>query len=359
MDQREDWHLTDTIEHEQGRGDPFAAAIRGTRMPMVITDPRQPDNPIIFANSAFQSLTGYDRSEIIGRNCRFLQGPDSDRDAVRALGEAIRAGEACEVELLNYRKDGSTFWNALFISPVRNEAGDIQFFFGSQLDVTERVKRHEAVLREKEHTEKLVRERTAELQAALAAKTTLLTELDHRVKNNLTMIGSLLRLQSRSMSGPELRAALEEMLVRVDALGVVHRHLFQEGDLTKFDLATFAKDLFGELPQQLALPGTFVFSVEPVEIDANIASAAGLLLNELVYQARLLAGPVKARLGVDGITAVFEVKAKSIEFQSVLRNKSAMASELIERLRGQTGATLSWIGDDTVRVILPRAADTQ
>lgn len=275
-----------------------------------------------------------------------------------ALSRAIRAGEPCEVELLNYRKDGTAFWNALFLSPVRNEDGDIQFFFGSQLDVTERVKRHQVVLLEKERTEELVQNRTAELQAALAAKSTLLTELDHRVKNNLTMIGSLLRLQSRSISGPELRAALEEMLVRVDALGVVHRHLFQAGDLAKFDLAGFAKDLFGELPQQVALPGTFVFSVAPVEIHANIASAAGLLLNEVVYQARLLGVPVKAQLGSEGPSAVFEVNAKAADLRASLGAKNAMASELVERLRGQTGATLSWSEADTLRVTLPRAADT-
>jgi hypothetical protein len=148
------------------------------------------------------------------------------------------------------------------------------------------------------------------------------------------------------------------MLVRVDALGVVHRHLFQAGDLAKFDLATFAKDLLGELPQQIRLPGTFIFSVDPVEVDANIASAAGLLLNELVYQARLLAVPVKAHLGSDDVSAVFEVSAKSTEFRAALSVKNAMAAELIERLRGQTGANLTWVRDDTVRVTIPRVVDT-
>jgi hypothetical protein len=68
MKERDDWHPTDDIKHETGSGDPFAAAVRATRMPMVITDPAKPDNPIVFCNEAFQKLTGYSRDEIIGRN---------------------------------------------------------------------------------------------------------------------------------------------------------------------------------------------------------------------------------------------------------------------------------------------------
>ncbi|WP_304481816.1 PAS domain-containing protein [Novosphingobium sp. P6W] len=82
MKQSDNWHLTDILDYEHGRGDPFAAAVRATRMPMVITDPAQQDNPIVFCNEAFQSLTGYTRDEIVGRNCRFLQGPDTDPEAV-------------------------------------------------------------------------------------------------------------------------------------------------------------------------------------------------------------------------------------------------------------------------------------
>ena len=101
MKQQDDWRLTDVVEHEIGRGDPFAAAIRGTRMPMVITDPRRDDNPIVFANKAFQDLTGYERDEIIGQNCRFLQGPKSDKAAVAKIREALEAGADIHIDLLN------------------------------------------------------------------------------------------------------------------------------------------------------------------------------------------------------------------------------------------------------------------
>src|SRR3990167_3593724 len=83
----------DRLAAGHGIDDPFAAAIRATRMAMIVTDAAQADNPIIFANDAFLKLTGYERDEVIGRNCRMLQGPDTDRNAVAALSKAIAAGE--------------------------------------------------------------------------------------------------------------------------------------------------------------------------------------------------------------------------------------------------------------------------
>ncbi len=222
MEQRENWHLTEVIEHSPGRSDPFAAAVRATRMPMVITDATLPDNPIVFANEAFQTLTGYSRAEIIGKNCRFLQGPSTDRSQVSRVRDAIAAGQPIDVDLLNYRKDGTTFWNALYLSPVRNDAGKIIYFFASQMDVTERVTAQETIAKQKAIIEQEVQRRTADLNAALDAKTVLLHEIDHRVKNNLTMIGSLLRLQARSVSDPVFSSRLNAMLERVDALATVH-----------------------------------------------------------------------------------------------------------------------------------------
>ncbi|WP_254051271.1 histidine kinase famiy protein [Stenotrophomonas sp. ESTM1D_MKCIP4_1] len=120
------------------RSDIFFSAVETTRMPMIITDPHQPDNPIIFANRAFVEMTGYERDELIGRNCRFLQGPDTDADAIAEIREAIAETREAATEVLNYRKDGSTFWNALFVSPVFDDDGALVYFFGSQLDVSRR-----------------------------------------------------------------------------------------------------------------------------------------------------------------------------------------------------------------------------
>lgn len=116
--------------------DPFAAAVRTTRMPMLITDPHQPDNPIVFVNDAFLKLTGYSRGEILGHNCRFLQGAGTNSDDVARIRNAIARQEAIEVDLLNYRKNGSSFWNRLLISPVFDEQGELRHYFASQFDVS-------------------------------------------------------------------------------------------------------------------------------------------------------------------------------------------------------------------------------
>lgn len=247
MNQRGDWRMTEALNYEHGQGDPFAAAVRATRMPMVITDPRQPDNPIIFCNQAFQDVTGYDRDEIIGHNCRFLQGPDTDRAVVARLRAAIDAGHDAEADLLNYRKDGTTFWNALYLSPVRDDAGDLLFFFASQMNVTDRITAEQVAIARRQEIEHEVAARTADLQHALDAKTVLLHELDHRVKNNLAMVGSLLRLQSRAAADPEIAKHLEDTVQRVDALGIVHRRLYQSSDITRFDVGVFLHSLAADL----------------------------------------------------------------------------------------------------------------
>ena len=118
--------------------DIFFAAVETTRMPMIVTDPRRDDNPIVFANQAFQAMTGYTVDELVGRNCRFLQGPETDTETVAEIRRAVAARQEVAVEILNYRKDGYTFWNALFISPIFNTAGELVYFFASQLDVSRR-----------------------------------------------------------------------------------------------------------------------------------------------------------------------------------------------------------------------------
>lgn len=286
MNDRNNGQLTDDIAHEQGSGDPFFAAVRATRMPMVITDPRQADNPIVFCNKAFQMLTGYRRDEILGRNCRFLQGPETDPAAVRELHDAVEAGQDCAVDILNYRKDGSTFWNALYLSPVRGAAGEIQFFFASQLDVTDRVEAHRTVAEQKAEVEREVDLRTAALQAALEEKTMLLNEVDHRVKNNLTMVGSLLRLQSRQNRDPLAERPLSTMLQRVDALASVNRGLYQGADVKQFDVGEFVRRLVADLIEagdrrhaEVAL------DLQAVTIPAENAAAFGLIMNELLINA--------------------------------------------------------------------------
>ncbi|MES1986155.1 MAG: histidine kinase dimerization/phosphoacceptor domain -containing protein [Pseudomonadota bacterium] len=366
MKQRDDWHLTERVMHEQGRGDPFAAAIRGTRMPMVITDPRQDDNPIVFVNEAFQKLCGYDAEEIVGRNCRFLQGPDTDPEALENIRDALHAEEAISIDLLNYKKDGSTFWNALYISPVRGEDGSLQFFFASQLDVSDRIDAQKQIAEQKAAVEEQVRARTADLQSALEEKTILLHEVDHRVKNNLTMIGSLLRLQSRSLGDPQLQRTLENMLERIDALAIVHRRLYQSEDISKFDIGQFAFNLAADVLGTSGRSNIVLESdVESVIIPSSKASATGLILNELITNSVKHAfadgRPGTLSLAVkeaDGLITI-SLRDDGPGFDVNVSNNTSIGQSLVRRLSRQIKADTQWHSDASgthVSVIFPTNA---
>lgn len=112
-------------------------ALAETAEGITITDARLPDNPLIYANAGFERLTGYAVQDVLGRNCRFLQGPDTDPATLDRLRAAIREQRPITVQLLNYRQDGSSFWNRLSITPVRNEQGEVTHFIGVQSDVSD------------------------------------------------------------------------------------------------------------------------------------------------------------------------------------------------------------------------------
>ena len=111
-------------------------SIEQTPIATIVTDARQADNPIVAVNAAFCALTGYQKEEVLGHNCRFLAGEATEPEAQAMLRDAIAAARPVLVELLNYRKDGTSFRNAVMIAPVLDGEGGVGFFLGSQMDVT-------------------------------------------------------------------------------------------------------------------------------------------------------------------------------------------------------------------------------
>jgi PAS domain S-box-containing protein len=113
-------------------------AMEKASLPITLTDPSEPENPLSYVNEAFEELTGYDAEEALGRNCRFLQGPHTDRETVAEIRRKIRDEETIRTEIRNYRKDRTPFWNQLEISPIYDRDGSLLRYLGTQTDVTEK-----------------------------------------------------------------------------------------------------------------------------------------------------------------------------------------------------------------------------
>jgi len=235
----------------------FAHAITFSRLPLCITDPSREDEPIVFANPAFCELTGYDEQEFLGKNCRFLQGPETTPESISAIRRALKSNEVTMVEIVNYKKNGERFINALQIGPVYDEDGELIFHFGSQLDIST--------------------VRDAERKAA-ALKT---AELLHRLKNIVNVMTIVIKMTSRSATNPQQYA--EVIASRLLALSRAH-----------FDTLTDEKPKalhFKELAQMLLVTyapmgeDQVQFTGDDVVLPESIVTGITLLLHELATNA--------------------------------------------------------------------------
>ncbi len=363
MELADAWILTENLHLPRGQSDPFSAAVRSTRMPIIVTDVTLPDNPIIFANDAFLKLTGYSRHEVNGNNCRFLQGPGTEPETVTLLREAIEARTDISIDILNYKKDGTAFWSSLYISPVPDAEGNVRYFFASQIDATERKNYEFASANMQSKLEEQVKLRTSELETSLRQSTLLLHEVDHRVKNNLQMISAMLMLQSMSIADPSIKSTLQEMLERVDAMGLVHKRLYQSDDLTEFDIAEFTREIASHL---VAATGRddIALTVEAtsLKIKADDAAPAALVINETITNALKHAFPnrrrgkllvsVKASAGSSEISVQDDGPGMPPDAAS----KGSFGKTLIETLIQQLKAKIEWLPahpGTIVRITLP------
>jgi PAS domain S-box-containing protein len=241
----------------QKAGGPFVAAAERTRMPMVFSDAQLPGNPIIYANDSFLTLTGYDREEVLGRSYHFIMGPGTDPAALAQIDAALHDSYDAYPEVRYYRKDGSEFWAAIFISPIFDENHTVVQHFASFLDITRRK-------RDEERNQLLVE------------------ELDHRLKNTLATVQSIAAqtLRSAAVEQP-VRDALEGRLL---ALSKAHGLLAHES----WD-GVGLRDLIDQTLQPFGIKDPWLgrFSVEggDVRLPPKAALALAMTFHELATNA--------------------------------------------------------------------------
>lgn len=176
------------VQHFREELGPFVVAAEETRMPMVFTDATEPDNPIIFANDSFLKLTKYTRDEVLGQSFNFLMARGTDKSALTKIEGEFKGDNHAGSEIRYRRKDGSEFWASLFISPVRDERGAVVQHFASFTDLTK-------------HKDEQAQSRM------------LIDELNHRVKNTLATVQSIVSQALRNATDPVLiREAIESRL---------------------------------------------------------------------------------------------------------------------------------------------------
>lgn len=232
-------------------------AMAHARLPLCITDPKLPDNPIVYVNAAFTELTGYTSEEILGQNCRFLQGPLTSRESIDSVRQILLDRRVDTVEILNYRKDGSTFLNALQLGPIEDEDGDLAFFFGSQLDISAR--------------------RRAEAESRDLAD----AELLHRLRNIVNVMTAMVRMTAREEGDPAVFA--EKVIERLSALGAAHFDTIGRADRSDIGFAALMAPLMRAYTS--GLEGQINLSGHDPIIPERLVSPLTLALHELATNA--------------------------------------------------------------------------
>lgn len=277
----------------------IAEAIERTPVAIVLTDAQAEDNPITFVNEAFQKMTLYSRDYAVGRNCRFLQGEDTEPEAVAEIRDGLASESEFQVTLTNYKADGTPFTNQVLISPVFDRNDELSAYFAVQRELNG----HDAVQRQDAHALNLLR------------------ELQHRVKNHLSMVVSMIRMQARANVTAESFRAIGR---RIEALAVLYEEMFiaTQADRSSDNIKTGAYlSRIASTVSRISGEGAIRVNVDCEEIDLPVDQAArlGLLLSELLTNAfehafegrdsglinvrfrRLSAGGVRLSVEDDGI----------------------------------------------------------
>ncbi|WP_369130519.1 SpoIIE family protein phosphatase [Modestobacter roseus] len=328
-------HLADPDTHLQALRD---RAVVATDIAFTITDPRQPDDPLVWVNPSFSRITGYSYEESVGRNCRFLQGSATDLARVADLRTALRAHEPVTTTLLNYRKDGTAFWNQLSITPVFDGEGELVSFVGVQTDVTERVRV------EDDRTAAFAAEQAARHEAEVAR------EAAERAQSRLALMAEATSTLSATLDLDDLLDRLSSLCVPLLADWVFITLVDEHGAVTGTSAAhrrgltdalrRFAALRIADLPEAAPIRRVLT-SAEPVlvpEVTAEILARAApdpalrAVMAELGTSSQLTVPLVARRRTLGALTLVAETQERrfgpdDVDLARDLSRRAAMAMD--------------------------------
>lgn len=263
------WHgfITDITEHKMAdeKLRQFSRIVQQAPISIVITDLA---GKIEYVNPHVTYVTGYSPDELYGCNPRILQSGLTAPEVYEDLWATLQAGGVWQGEFENRKKNGEFFAEQAVLAPVADPAGQLTHYVALKLDITERRRMNQA------------------LQVSLREKVALLNEVHHRVKNNLQIITSLLRLEAGRSSQPDTKMVLKDVQGRIRAMALLHEALYRSGTFASVELGGYLKQL---ATQAFRVQGNGMVRLDlrlsPAQVSMDVATPCGLLVNELITNA--------------------------------------------------------------------------
>jgi len=221
---------------------------------------------ILYVNDAFTEMTQYSREEALGNTLFILRGPETDRDEIARMQNAMDKWEICSVEFINYKKDGTPFWINTSMVPVAGKDGNYIQWVAISRDIT----------KQKNYEKKL--------EDSLGEKEVLLAEIHHRVKNNLAVISSLMQLQAFNAKSKELEEKLYDSVFRISTMATIHEILYKSGSFSKLNFSDVVAELVANLEKVYGGNKEIKHQIncKKIELNINQAIPCSLLINEVV-----------------------------------------------------------------------------
>ncbi|WP_162415338.1 PAS domain-containing sensor histidine kinase [Cyclobacterium roseum] len=313
------------------------AAMESTSCGISISDARKPDMPLIYVNRAFCEMSGYLEEEVVGKNCRFLQGENRDQKARYIIREALDSGNHCQVLIKNFRKDGTFFWNDLIISPIRDKEGQLTHFVGVQNDVTDREEARRETAAKQIELEKTL-ERLKETQSMLIhsekmnALGQMVAGVAHEINNPVAFVAS--NMHALKQMAEDLKGAYEQLNTAVDASGnedlkALARKLSQEADVDFIseDLDDLINSSIDGLKRVKGIVGSLRNFSRLDEAEEKVAS-----MKECIESTLEIAGSVvRNRLVIDcQLNDLSPIKCRPSELNQVFLNLIMNAAQAVK-----------------------------